>query len=53
LSEKKQVILVKDLVIKADNVIIERGKRPHRDPIFGFPRGEFEKGHQPYDHDHD
>jgi len=38
LSEKKQVIHVKDLVIKADNVYIEGGRRPYRDPFFGFPK---------------
>lgn len=39
MSRKKKVIHVKDLIIKADNVIIER--RPgYRDPIFRMPRGE-------------
>lgn len=39
MSDKK-VIHVKDLVIKADNVIIER-QGHHRDPFFGgFPRRE-------------
>lgn len=37
MSDKK-VIHVKDLVIKADNVIIDRGQGRHRDPFFGFPR---------------
>ncbi|RDW15972.1 hypothetical protein [Oceanobacillus chungangensis] len=36
MSEKKQVIHVKDLVIKADNVIIENSHR--RDPLFGDRR---------------
>lgn len=40
MSEKK-VIHVKDLVIKADNVIIERAPGHHRDPFFGgLPRRE-------------
>lgn len=33
MSDKKKVIYVKDLVIKADNVIIESSH--HRDPFFG------------------
>ena len=39
MSSKKQVIHVKDLIIKADNVIIEppRRRREHRDPFFGMP----------------
>ncbi|MBY7143126.1 hypothetical protein KFZ56_08655 [Virgibacillus sp. NKC19-3] len=37
MSDKKQVIHVKDLVIKADNVHIER---PRHDPFFGPLRGE-------------
>lgn len=42
-KKKKQVIHVKDLVIKADNVYIDRDKRDrerHRrpDPFFGFSR---------------
>ncbi|MBP1969057.1 hypothetical protein J2Z83_001160 [Virgibacillus natechei] len=37
MSEKKQVIHVKDLVIKADNVIIEgtQQQQRRRDPFFG------------------
>lgn len=34
-SEKKQVIHVRDLVIKADNVIIEGKQQRRRDPFFG------------------
>jgi hypothetical protein len=38
MSENKKVIRVKDLVIEADNVIIETKRRP--DPFFGgFRRG--------------
>ncbi|GGB40347.1 hypothetical protein F3157_16435 [Virgibacillus dakarensis] len=38
MSDKKKVIHVKDLVIKADNVHIEP-RRPHRyDPFFGGRR---------------
>ncbi|RDW18286.1 hypothetical protein CWR48_11930 [Oceanobacillus arenosus] len=36
MSDNKQVIHVKDLVIKADNVIIENSHR--RDPLFGNHR---------------
>ncbi|WP_268748355.1 hypothetical protein [Gracilibacillus boraciitolerans] len=35
MSDKKKVIYVKDLVIKADNVRIEPTRR--RDPFFGGP----------------
>lgn len=38
MTQHKKVIHVKDLVIKADNVIIER-RSGYRDPIFGMPRG--------------
>jgi hypothetical protein len=39
MSENKRVIRVKDLVIEAENVIIEPKRRP--DPFFGgFRRGE-------------
>lgn len=34
-SERKQVIHVKDLVIKADNVYIEPTRQHHRNPFFG------------------
>jgi hypothetical protein len=34
-SERKQVIHVKDLVIKADNVYIEPKRPHHRNPFFG------------------
>ncbi|GAB3789772.1 hypothetical protein [Virgibacillus kimchii] len=39
MSGKKQVIHVKDLVIKADNVILDtpQRRRPPRHPLFGFP----------------
>lgn len=39
MSDKKQVIHVKDLVIKADNVVLDTPERPRppRHPIFGFP----------------
>jgi hypothetical protein len=39
MSDKKQVIHVKDLVIKADNVILDTPKRhrPPRHPLFDFP----------------
>lgn len=38
MAQKKQVIHVKDLVIKADNVHVERtSRRRKRDPFFGFP----------------
>lgn len=33
-SDKKQVIHVKDLVIKADNVYVERPRHGRRDPFF-------------------
>lgn len=39
MSDKKQVIHVKDLIIKADRVVIEQ-KRPHKrehDPFFSRP----------------
>ncbi|WP_226037632.1 hypothetical protein [Aquibacillus saliphilus] len=40
MSEKKKVIYVKDLVIKADNVHIEPQQRPRsNDPFFGPRRG--------------
>lgn len=39
-SDKKQVIHVKDLVIKADNVHIERPRHDRRDPFFDPLRGE-------------
>ncbi|WP_181349116.1 hypothetical protein [Thalassobacillus sp. CUG 92003] len=35
MSEKKKVIYVKDLVIKADNVKIEPTHEKRRDPFFG------------------
>ncbi|SFJ66392.1 hypothetical protein SAMN04487936_103242 [Halobacillus dabanensis] len=46
MSEKKRVIHVKDLVIKADNVVIEPQRNDRRDhdrddridPFFGGPR---------------
>lgn len=38
MSEKKQVIHVNDLVIKADNVIIEQPQSHRRDPFFGNRR---------------
>ncbi|MDL4842946.1 hypothetical protein [Aquibacillus rhizosphaerae] len=45
MSEKKKVIYVKDLVIKADNVTIEPPKHQPRprpiDPFFGPRREEF------------
>ncbi len=39
MSDKKQVIHVKDLVIKADNVVLDTPQRhrPPRHPLFGFP----------------
>lgn len=40
MSDKKQVIHVKDLVIKADNVHIVRPRHERRDPFFFGPRGE-------------
>ncbi|WP_100011497.1 hypothetical protein [Lentibacillus sediminis] len=46
MSQKKQVIHVKDLVIKADNVHVERTRRRRkRDPFFGFPIEEKEESH--------
>ncbi|HLR74348.1 MAG TPA: hypothetical protein VK077_03695 [Virgibacillus sp.] len=40
-KKKKQVIHVKDLIIKADNVYIERGGHHHRhDPFFGSRSGD-------------
>jgi len=45
MSGKKQVIHVKDLVIKADNVILDtpERRRPPRHPFFGFPGGKQEE----------
>ncbi|KAB8139086.1 hypothetical protein F9U64_01430 [Gracilibacillus oryzae] len=40
MSEKKKVIYVKDLVIKADNVRIEPSHHHRPDPFFGPRRGE-------------
>ncbi|MFA1818924.1 hypothetical protein ACDX78_01770 [Virgibacillus oceani] len=39
MSDKKQVIHVKDLVIKADNVVLDtpERRRPPRHLLFGFP----------------
>ena len=63
MSDKKKVIYVKDLVIKADNVTIEPPKRHHRpfDPFFGPVRGvegeddkgdrDFDEKEDKYDHD--
>ncbi|MFD1040697.1 hypothetical protein ACFQ3N_20255 [Virgibacillus byunsanensis] len=45
MSDKKQVIHVKDLVIKADNVRIEP-QRQRRDPFFG-PRVMGERDESP------
>lgn len=54
MSEKKKVIHVKDLVIKADNVRIEPAHRP--DPFLGGrqheaekSQGEAKEGHQEKD----
>ncbi|SHG30533.1 hypothetical protein [Ornithinibacillus halophilus] len=35
MSDNKRIIKVKDLVIEAENVIIEPKRRPMRDPFFG------------------
>ncbi|SDL97472.1 hypothetical protein [Sediminibacillus halophilus] len=45
MSEKKKVIYVKDLVIKADNVTFEPPHQPRRhvDPFFGPRRVEAEE----------
>ncbi|WP_026571087.1 MULTISPECIES: hypothetical protein [Sediminibacillus] len=45
MSEKKKVIYVKDLVIKADNVTFEPPRQPRRhvDPFFGPRRVEAEE----------
>ncbi|QTM98707.1 hypothetical protein ERJ70_04985 [Sediminibacillus dalangtanensis] len=45
MSEKKKVIYVKDLVIKADNVTFEPPRQPrhHVDPFFGPRRMEAEE----------
>ncbi|MFD2629677.1 hypothetical protein [Oceanobacillus kapialis] len=40
MSERKQVIHVKDLVIRADNVYIEPSRPHHRNPFFGGRRQE-------------
>lgn len=45
MSRKKQVIHVRDLVIKADNVIIEPPRRK-RDPFFGGPLNRQTEGIQ-------
>ncbi|SDJ86584.1 hypothetical protein [Sediminibacillus albus] len=44
MSEKKKVIYVKDLVIKADNVTVEPAQSRHQvDPFFGPRRIESEE----------
>jgi len=45
MSDKKQVIHVKDLVIKADNVVFDTPQRhrPPRHPLFGFPGEKHEE----------
>ncbi|WP_077623033.1 hypothetical protein [Sediminibacillus massiliensis] len=52
MSEKKKVIYVKDLVIKADNVHIEpqHNRRPAVDPFFGHRRVEEEMEDRKDDH---
>lgn len=58
MSERKQVIHVKDLVIKADNVYVERGRRrehdhhQHLDPFFGSERNEEESERRESSNDH-
>ncbi|WP_277678585.1 hypothetical protein [Gracilibacillus dipsosauri] len=51
MSEKKKVIYVKDLVIKADNVRIEPTRR--RDPLFGGARQEPQADEREHHHDND
>lgn len=41
MSERKKVIHVKDLVIKAENVYVERPRHQHRPHPFFGPRREF------------
>ncbi|WP_042224664.1 hypothetical protein [Oceanobacillus manasiensis] len=42
MSERKQVIHVRDLVIKADNVYIEPSRSHHRNPFLGGRKPEEE-----------
>lgn len=52
MSSKKQVIHVQDLVIKADNVIIEPRRRHHaRDPFFGTPLNRHRPDEESREHD--
>ncbi|WP_099157110.1 hypothetical protein [Virgibacillus ndiopensis] len=39
-EDRRKVIHVRDLVIKADNVFIEPTRRSHRDPFFGGRRDD-------------
>ncbi|WP_373895710.1 hypothetical protein ACUL41_11875 [Virgibacillus natechei] len=50
MSDKKQVIHVKDLVIKADNVYIEPPRRERRDPFFFGSRDDRKGDAESLDH---
>ncbi|QHS21706.1 hypothetical protein GWK91_01495 [Virgibacillus sp. MSP4-1] len=43
MSDRKREIHVKDLVIKADNVVFEPPRRRSADPFFGPPRHQQEE----------